>query len=182
MKTSLLLKIWFHPRASVRSAIEKKSMDIAIYLAILTGMIVSFHLFIPNSAKLLNLPPWIKLSFYLPIEEMSILSLLIIVGLIGVMIGLISWFITAIFILGIGKIWKGKVRLYELLIALGVALIPIASTTILWGLNLLVFGKNLFILHNSNWLIFSNIFTTVLAMWSLYLMVIAIFEVYLSKS
>lgn len=181
MKNSLCLSVWLHPRASVRSAIKNKSMNLAIYLYVLTGMVVSLYLFFPTSSIAKFIGTNIPVSQQLD-ADMSLLSMVIIIVLIGVMIGVISWFVSAGIILAIGKIFKKLASLYEILIALGIALIPISTANIIWGFNIIFLGKKLFVLgFESTWLLFSHVATVVLAIWSFILMIIAIVEVHLKR-
>lgn len=164
MKNSPWLTIWFYPRLSVRSAIERKYMDLAIYLAILAGIAVIF-----------------RLRMFTQIgADMPILSNLIVISLIGVIVGLVCWFVDAAIIFGIGKLLKGRARFYELLIALGVSLIPIASSVVICILDIFIVGEKLFApgTLKSSWLLFSNSVTVVLTVWSLALVVCAVVEAF----
>ena len=106
--------IWQQPKKTIHSCLEQKSMNLAIYTATLAGIAITFRYAIPADVA----------------ATMNLSAILVVIFLIGVIGGLIAWFLGAGILLAIGKGFNGKASFAGMLIAHGIALIPIAASVI----------------------------------------------------
>src|SRR5690625_2378293 len=86
------LTIWYNPRATVRSAIDYRSLNLLIFLAMMAGITEVFDRAISKNMG----------------DSMHTMVVLLFVVIVGAVVGIVSWFIWSVVLYYTGKLLKGK--------------------------------------------------------------------------
>lgn len=154
------LHIWTKPRATVRSAIYHNSIGLAFVLAMIAGIATTWDNAISENAG----------GRYL--MEYSLLGLIIGIIIIGSLLGLLTWVFVASTVTFVGRWLGGQGTVKELLIATGIAYVPIALLLSFNIIDLLLLGENIFIdafitEGNAMWLMFSGVIASIVGIWNI---------------
>lgn len=127
------LHIWTNPRETVRSAITSRSIGLAVLIAALAGIQSALN----EATGTVEGDGLIAL-----VRQASLSEILLIVIFVGAIIGLVSWVITAGAVTVVGKWFGGKGKYMEVLIAMGLALIPMVFGLVFQIVNLMILGPD----------------------------------------
>ncbi|WP_203247757.1 YIP1 family protein [Sporosarcina beigongshangi] len=158
--------VWLRPKEAARYAIDFKPMRFAIILALIAGI---FDML--NGASQNDLG-----------DTMSLTKIFVVAIIMGPILGIIGWWISA----GIATIvgtWLGGIgRFEELKKAFAITFIPVIVGGILWIPDLLLLGQSLFtedtIITGGKfiWLLFSGTISFIIGVWGFVISIMAIAE------
>ncbi len=159
--------VWSSPKKTVRSAITFKKTRLLYILVIIAGVL-----------RVLDGAVADNMGDSLPFVTILLISLF---G--GAVVGVVGWWILAGLMTFIGK-WVGGIGSYEeMKVAIAISYIPLAISSLLYLLDILFIGKELFMdselsLFKSFWLLFSSTISVVFSIWSLFILIKGIAEVH----
>lgn len=161
------LTIWYKPRATFRSAINYKNMNLLVFLAIMAGVTETFDRAIAENMG----------------EHMSTLMVFLFIIILGAIVGMLSWLIWSAINYYVGKLLKGKGTIQEMNTAMAISFIPLAVSGIFCLLDVVFLRDALFVEaylspFQIGWLFVSAFFVFILSVWSLFLMIKAVAEVH----
>lgn len=161
------LTVWYRPRATVRSAINHRSLNVLIFLAMMAGITYAFDRAISKNMG----------------DDMATIMVLLFVIVVGAIAGIVSWFIWSVILYYSGKLLNGKGTPREMDTGLAISFIPLAFSGIFCVLDVLFLREKLFAdamlsPFQIGWLLFSAFIVFILSLWSFFLMIKAVAEVH----
>ncbi|WLD93098.1 Yip1 family protein [Alkalihalobacillus sp. AL-G] len=157
-----LLTLWVKPRETTRQILDSNNSKFYICLVILAGISGALNNAVEQGAG----------------DEQSFPFTMILAMILGILGGLLSWYIVSLILYWTGTWIGGEATREQIKIAFGWSNFYIILTMLLWIINILMFGQDLFTSENQNStaIMYIGILELIIGIWSFIVLVKMIAE------